>query len=160
MTTEPLTMRQLTVDGKRMAFHERGEGEPIVFQHGNPTSSYLWRNVIPHVEGQGRCVAPDLIGFGDSDKLDDPGPGSYSFIEHRHYLDGLLDRLALGDRVTLVLHDWGSALGFDRARRHSERVAGIAYMEAIVSRGAGATGSGRKGGEPCSRRSGRRLARS
>jgi haloalkane dehalogenase len=132
ISTEPLTKRHLTVDGKRMAFHERGEGEPIVFLHGNPTSSYLWRNVIPIVEGQGRCIAVDLIGFGDSDKLDGPGPDSYSFSEHRHYLDGLFDQLALGDRVTLVLHDWGSALGFDWARRHAERVAGIAYMEAIV----------------------------
>ena len=132
MTAEPLPKSYLTVDEKRMAFHERGEGEPIVFLHGNPTSSYLWRNVIPYVEGQGRCIAIDLIGFGDSDKLDDPGPDSYRFIEHRHYLDGLLDQLGLGDRVTLVLHDWGSALGFDWARRHPERVAGIAYMEAIV----------------------------
>lgn len=127
-----LSKRHLTVDGKRMAFHERGEGDPIVFLHGNPTSSHVWRNVIPHVERQGRCVAPDLIGFGDSDKLDNPGPSSYGFAEHRHYLDGLLDQLAPGDRLTFVLHDWGSALGFDWARRHPEQVAGIAYMEAIV----------------------------
>ena len=132
MSTAPLRKSHRTVHGKRMAFHEHGNGDPIVFLHGNPTSSYLWRNVLPHVAGQGRCLAIDLIGFGDSDKLDDPGPDSYKFVEHRHYLDGLLEQLDLGDDVTLVLHDWGSALGFDWARRHPERVAGIAYMEAIV----------------------------
>jgi haloalkane dehalogenase len=115
-----------------MAFHDRGQGDPIVFLHGNPMSSYLWRNVIPHVTGHGRCIAVDLIGCGDSDKLDDPGPDSYRLVEHRQYLDGLLEQLELGDRVTLVVHDWGSALGFDWARRHPDRVAGIAYMEAIV----------------------------
>lgn len=128
----PLTKSHATVDGKQMAYHESGTGEAVVFLHGNPTSSYLWRNVIPHVSGLGRCIAPDLIGHGDSDKLDDTGPGSYRFVEHRHYLDGLLDRLDLGDRVTFVVHDWGSALGFDWANRHRDRVAGIAYMEAIV----------------------------
>jgi haloalkane dehalogenase len=92
----------------------------------------VWRNVIPHVAEQGRCIAPDLVGMGDSDKLEDGGPTSYGFVEHRHYLDGLLDQLELGDCVTLVLHDWGSLLGFDWARRHPERVAGIAYMEALV----------------------------
>jgi haloalkane dehalogenase len=130
--TAGLSKSHQLVDGKRMAFHERGEGDAIVFLHGNPTSSYLWRNVVPHVAEQGRCIAPDLIGMGDSDKLDAPGPASYSFFEHRHYVDGLLDQLGLGDRVTLVLHDWGSLLGFDWARRHPERVAGIAYMEAFV----------------------------
>ena len=88
--------------------------------------------MIPHVQAQARCVAPDLIGMGDSDKVDDSGPGSYRFVEHRHYLDGLLDHLELGDRVTLVVHDWGSALGFDWANRHRDRIAGVAYMEAIV----------------------------
>jgi haloalkane dehalogenase len=132
ITSTPLSKSDLSVHGKRMAFHERGEGDALVFLHGNPTSSYLWRNVVPHLAGAGRCVVPDLIGHGDSDKLDDPGPGSYSFGEHRRYLDGLLDALVLGDRVTLVCHDWGSALGFDWARRHPERVAGIAYMEAFV----------------------------
>ena len=128
------------VDGtdvvKEMAYFDSGlvDGSDLtfLFLHGNPTSSYLWRNIIPHVAGLGRCVAPDLIGQGDSDKLDDTGPGSYSFVEHRAWLDGLLDQLDLGDRVVLVIHDWGSALGFDWARRHPERVAGIAYMEAIV----------------------------
>ena len=130
--TAPLTKAYLPVNGKRMAYHEAGSGDTILFLHGNPTSSYLWRNIIPHLSGLGRCIAPDLIGHGDSDKLDDPGPGSYRFVEHREYLDGLLDQLGIGDRVTLVIHDWGSALGFDWANRNRDRVAGIAYMEAIV----------------------------
>ena len=132
MSTAPLSKQFLTVDGKRMAYHEAGEGSPVVFLHGNPTSSYLWRDIIPHVSGHARCIAPDLIGQGDSDKLDDPGPGSYTFVQHRRYLDGLLDQLDLGDRVTFVIHDWGSALGFDWANRHRDRVAGVCYMEAIV----------------------------
>ncbi len=130
--TTPLSKQYATVQGKRMAYHESGEGRSVVFLHGNPTSSYLWRNVVPHVSGQARCIAPDLIGQGDSDKLDDTGPDSYRFVEHREYLDGLLDQLDLGDDVVLVIHDWGSALGFDWANRHRDRVAGIAFMEAIV----------------------------
>ena len=132
LSTEPLSKQYETVHGKRMAYHEAGEGDPVVFLHGNPTSSYLWRNVIPHVSDRARCIAPDLVGQGDSDKLDDTGPGAYRFVDHRRYLDGLLDQLDLGDHVTLVVHDWGSALGFDWANRHRDRVAGIAYMEAIV----------------------------
>ena len=136
MSTAPLAKSFATIHGKQMAYHESGDrgptGETFVFLHGNPTSSYLWRDVIPHVRGRARCVAPDLIGMGDSDKLDGSGPGSYRFVEHRHYLDGLLDRLDLGDHVTLVVHDWGSALGFDWANRHRDRIAGVAYMEAIV----------------------------
>ncbi len=115
-----------------MAVHDEGVGDPIVFLHGNPTSSYLWRNVVPHVSATHRCVVPDLIGHGDSDKLDQSGPDSYTFEEHRTYLDGLLDQLDLGDDITFVIHDWGSALGFDWANRHRDRVSGIAYMEAIV----------------------------
>ena len=131
--TAPLSKTFVVVDGKRMAYHERGGGSrSIVFLHGNPTSSYLWRNIVPHAEGLGRCIVPDLIGQGDSDKLDDVGPGAYRFVDHRHYLDGLLDALDIGDEVVLVIHDWGSALGFDWARRHADRVAGIAFMEAIV----------------------------
>ncbi|MCP4962400.1 MAG: haloalkane dehalogenase [Actinomycetia bacterium] len=130
--TTPLTKQYATVEGKQMAYHDVGEGNAVVFLHGNPTSSYLWRNIVPHLSAKARCVVPDLIGQGDSDKLDDTGPGSYRFIEHRRYLDGLLDQLDLGDHVTLVVHDWGSALGFDWARRHCDRVAGIAFMEAIV----------------------------
>jgi len=132
MSIEPLSKQYKTVNGKQMAYHETGSGNPVVFLHGNPTSSYLWRDIIPHVSGQARCIAPDLIGQGDSEKLDDPGPGSYTFAEHRQYLDGLLDQLDLGDQVTLVIHDWGSALGFDWANRHRDRVAGLVYMEAIV----------------------------
>jgi len=122
----------MVVDGSTMAFVDVGEGPPVVFLHGNPTSSYLWRNIIPHLSGAYRCIAPDLIGMGDSDKLADSGPGSYTFVEHRAHLDALLERLDLGDEVTLVIHDWGSGLGFDWARRHEARVRGIAYMEAIV----------------------------
>lgn len=132
MTTAPLSKQYKTVNGKQMAYHDAGSGDAVVFLHGNPTSSYLWRNVVPHVSGQARCVVPDLIGQGDSDKLDDVGVDSYRFVEHRAYLDGLLEQLDLGDNVTFVLHDWGSALGFDWANRHRDRVAGIAYMEAIV----------------------------
>ena len=128
---EPQKQR-VTVHGRSMAYVERGTGDPIVFLHGNPTSSYLWRNVMPHLEGLGRCIAPDLIGMGDSEKLPDSGPGSYRFVEHRRYLDGLLDALGAIERVTIVGHDWGSALGFDRANRHRDRIKGIAYMEAIV----------------------------
>ena len=125
--------RRIDVGGLTMAAVEIGTGDPIVFLHGNPTSSFLWRNVIPHVEHLGRCIAPDLIGFGDSDKLPDAGPGSYRFVENRVYLDRLLEALDVTDRVTLVLHDWGSGLGFDWARRHPDAVTGIAYLEANVA---------------------------
>ena len=118
--------------GSEMAYVEVGQGDPIVLLHGNPTSSYLWRNVLPHLQPLGRCIAPDLIGMGDSDKLPHSGPGSYRFVEHRRYLDALLEALNARERVTLVIHDWGSALGFDWANRHREAVKGIAYMEAIV----------------------------
>jgi len=130
--SERYAKKKVMVDGKSMAYVEVGEGDPIVFLHGNPTSSYLWRNVIPHLEGLGRCIAPDLIGMGDSEKLEPSGPERYRFVEHRHYLDGLLEALGVRERVTLVIHDWGSALGFDWARRHPDAVRGIAYMEAIV----------------------------
>ncbi len=120
-------------DGLHMATVDHGDGDPIVFLHGNPTSSYLWRNVIPHVEHLGRCIAPDLIGFGDSDKLPNSGPGSYRFVENRTYLDRLLSELGVTERVVLVVHDWGSGLGFDWARRHPDAVAGIAYLEANVA---------------------------
>jgi haloalkane dehalogenase len=132
VSTQPLAKRMVTVDGKRMAVHDAGSGPAVVFLHGNPTSSYLWRDVIPHVADRARCIAPDLIGHGESDKIDNPGPGSYSFVEHRRFLDGLLDQVVPDGPVTLVVHDWGSGLGFDWARRHPDRVVGIAYMEAIV----------------------------
>ncbi len=121
-----------TIHGKKMAYVETGSGNPIVFLHGNPTSSYLWRDVIPHLEGMGRCIAPDLIGMGDSEKLDDSGPDSYRFVEHRKYLHALLAELGVKENVTLVIHDWGSGLGFDWANQHRAAVKGIAYMEAII----------------------------
>lgn len=126
------TKKHLEILGKKMAYIEEGEGDPIIFLHGNPTSSYLWRNIIPYLTDHGRCIAPDLIGMGDSDKLDNPGPDSYRFVEHRDYLEELLHQLNITTNVTLVIHDWGSALGFDWANRHQEAVQGIAYMEAIV----------------------------
>lgn len=124
--------KRTAVHGTTVAYVEVGDGDPIVLLHGNPTSSYLWREVIPHLEGLGRCIAPDLVGMGDSDPLPDPGPLRYSFAEHRRHLDALLDQLGVTDRVVLVLHDWGSGLGFDWANRHRDAVAGIAYTEAIV----------------------------
>lgn len=124
--------KKIEILGRKMAYIDVGEGDPIVFLHGNPTSSYLWRNIIPHLESLGRCVAPDLIGMGDSDKLESSGPESYTFREHREYLDALLDRLGIDGNVTLVIHDWGSGLGFDWANRNRDKVAGIAYMEAIL----------------------------
>ena len=124
--------KRIEVNGHEMAYVERGEGDPIVFLHGNPTSSFLWRNVMPHVAGKGRVIAPDLIGMGDSAKLPDSGPDRYTFVEHRSYLDGLLAALGVTENVTLVIHDWGSALGFDWARRHEGAVRGICYMEAIL----------------------------
>jgi haloalkane dehalogenase len=124
--------KTVEVRGKRMSYVEMGTGDPILFLHGNPTSSYLWRNVMPHCAGLGRCVAPDLIGMGDSQKLEAPGPGSYRFIEHRWYFDALLDALGVTRDVVLVGHDWGSALAFDWANRHRDAVRGIAYMEGLV----------------------------
>ena len=124
--------KHIEVNGKSMAYVETGEGDPIVFLHGNPTSSYLWRNIIPYAEALGRCIAPDLIGMGDSEKLEDSGPDRYRFVEHREYLDGLLDALGVEQNVVLVTHDWGSALGFDWANRHRDAVRGICYMEALV----------------------------
>ncbi len=120
------------IHGKRMAYTEAGGGDPIVFLHGNPTSSYLWRDVIPPVVGKGRCLAPDLIGMGDSEKLDDPGPGSYRFVEHRRYLDAWMEAVGATDNVTLVGHDWGGALAFDWANRNRASVRGLVYMETIV----------------------------
>ena len=124
--------KKARVRGLNMAYYEVGQGAPIVFLHGNPTSSYLWRNVIPHVQHLGRCIAPDLIGMGDSDKLPNSGPGRYSFREHQSYLYALFDELALGGAITFVVHDWGSALGLSWSEKHPARVRGIAYMEAII----------------------------
>ncbi len=120
------------VNGARLAYVESGAGRPMVFLHGNPTSSYLWRNIVPPLAEHFRCIAPDLVGMGDSDKLPGDAPDRYSFFEHQRYLDGFLAVLQLDQPMILVVHDWGSALGFDFARRHPERVRAIAYMEAIT----------------------------
>lgn len=133
--TFPYQKKQQQILGLEMAYVEAGSGDPIVFLHGNPTSSYLWRNILPSAETFGRIIAPDLIGMGDSAKLPNSGPASYTFVEHRRYLDALLEALDVRERVTLVVHDWGSALGFDWARRHPRAVKGIVYMEAIVKPG-------------------------
>jgi haloalkane dehalogenase len=121
------------VNGKPMAYVDEGDGDAIVFAHGNPTSSYLWRNVMPHLEGLGRLVAADMIGMGGSEKLHPSGSDRYNYAEQRDFLFALWDALDLGDNVTFVLHDWGSVLGFDWANQHRDRVRGIAFMEAIVT---------------------------
>ncbi|MBB6735317.1 haloalkane dehalogenase [Cohnella zeiphila] len=115
-----------------MAYVEAGSGDPIVFLHGNPSSSYLWRHLLPYALDYGRCIAPDLIGMGDSGKLPNSGPDSYRFVEHRRYLDALLEQLGVRRNVILVVHDWGSALGFDWAMRHPDALKGIVHMEAII----------------------------
>lgn len=132
MSETPLAKQTVDVHGRRMAYHERGAGAPVLFLHGNPTSSYLWRDVIPELEGRGRLIAPDLIGMGDSEKLPDPKPDSYRFTTHRDYVWDFIDAVVGDAPVVLVVHDWGSALGFDWANKHRDRVRGIAYMEAIV----------------------------
>ncbi|MGD9602252.1 MAG: haloalkane dehalogenase [Gammaproteobacteria bacterium] len=125
--------KTITVCGRRMAYVEQGHGHPIVFQHGNPTSSYLWRNILPRLTRFGRCIALDLIGMGDSEKLPGTGPGRYTLQVHQQHFDAALDALGVHDHVTFVIHDWGSALGFDWARRHPEAVRGIAFMEGIAA---------------------------
>jgi haloalkane dehalogenase len=129
----PYQKQRRRVLGSEMAYVEVGKGDPVVLLHGNPTSSYLWRSVLPHLQSLGRCIAPDLIGMGDSDKLPDSSPGSYRFVEHRRYLGALLEALDVRERVIRVIHDWGSSLGFDWANRHRKAVKGIAFMEAIVA---------------------------
>jgi haloalkane dehalogenase len=129
----PSDKRHIEVNGLSMAFHDIGSGDPIVFLHGNPTSSFLWRNIIRHIQGFGRCIAPDLIGMGDSEKLPNSNAGSYTFVENRQYLDEFFRALGLRERVTLVVHDWGSALGFDWARRNPDSIKGIVHMEALVA---------------------------
>jgi haloalkane dehalogenase len=133
MTEQPLTKKTVDVLDSRIAYHERGEGAPVLLLHGNPTSSYLWRNVIPELQGRGRLIAPDLIGMGDSGKLSDPGPDTYRFATHRNYLGAFIDAvIGPTERILLVIHDWGSALGFDWANHHRDRIRGFAYMEGIV----------------------------
>ena len=133
LSTSPFAEKKFAdILGRRMAYIDEGEGDAIVFQHGNPTSSYLWRNVMPHCKGLGRLIACDLIGMGDSEKLPESGPGRYTYAEQREYLFALWEHLGLGGAVVFVIHDWGSALGFDWAHQNSDRVKGIAYMEGIV----------------------------
>ena len=124
--------KKIIINNMTMSYIDQGEGDAIVFQHGNPTSSYLWRNVMPYLEGQGRLIACDLIGMGDSEKLPNSGPDSYSYFEHRDFLFALLEELNIGKNVVFVIHDWGSALGFDWSFQNQERVQGIAYMEGMV----------------------------
>jgi haloalkane dehalogenase len=126
---DPYERRRVAVLDSEMAYVDAGAGDPMVFLHGNPTSSYLWRNVIPHVERLARCLAPDLIGMGQSGRSPS---GSYRFVDHARYLDAWFEALGLTLNVTLVAHDWGSALAFYWAHRHPDRVKGIVYMEAIV----------------------------
>ena len=124
--------KKISIDGKEIAYHQQGSGEPIVFLHGNPTSSYLWRNITPYLHDQASCISMDLIGMGDSDKLDNPDTNSYRFEEHFYYVEKAIKDLTNNEKITLVVHDWGSALGFHWSYKHPELIKGIAYMEAIV----------------------------
>jgi len=126
---DPHPRRRARVLDAELSYVDMGQGKPVVFLHGNPTSSYLWRNVIPHVARAHRCLAPDLVGMGESGKAP---AGSYRFVDHARYLDAWFDALDLTSGVTLVVHDWGSALGFHWARRHPDLVRALVYMEAIV----------------------------
>ena len=126
---DPYDRRRIPVLDADMAYIDTGEGEPVVLLHGNPTSSYLWRNIIPHLENRWRCLAPDLVGMGSSGKLPN---ASYRFVDHVQYLDAWFDALDVRETLTLVLHDWGSALGFYWAQRHPERIKALVYMEALV----------------------------
>ena len=132
ISSKELLNRSCVINGKNMSYVEIGNGDPIVFLHGNPTSSYLWRNIMPYLENLGRCIAPDLIGMGYSDKLNPSGPDSYQYIEHRNWLNLFLDKLNINENITFILHDWGSALGFDWAYRNQKAFKAVAYMEAIV----------------------------
>ncbi|MCP3953688.1 MAG: haloalkane dehalogenase [Desulfobacterales bacterium] len=123
----PFESKYVTVLGSKLHYLDEGAGDPILFLHGNPTSSYLWRNIIPHLAPLGRCIAPDLIGMGRSDK---PRLG-YRFYDHYEYVQGFIKALDLKN-ITLVIHDWGSALGFHYALRHANNIKGIAFMEAII----------------------------
>ncbi|MGK0227016.1 MAG: haloalkane dehalogenase, partial [Thermoproteota archaeon] len=124
----PFESKYIEVHGSKMHYIDEGEGDPILFLHGNPMSSYLWRNIIPHLSGQGRCIAPDLIGMGKSDHPDIP----YRFDDQYRYLSGFVEALGIGSNVTLVIHDWGSALGFRWAHDHADDVKAIAFMEAMI----------------------------
>ena len=122
----------ISVQSKKISYVDEGKGKPILFIHGNPTSSYLWRNIIKVLVNENRCIAPDLIGMGDSDKLDNPSQENYSLKEHIKWFDGFINSINIDKKIILVIHDWGSAIGFDFAKKYPERIAGIVYMEAIV----------------------------
>src|SRR5690242_13217934 len=130
--SSPYTKKRKTVLGHQMAYIEVGQGHPIVLLHGNPTSSYLWRNILPYLENLGRCIVPDLIGMGESDKFVSADPDRYRLVEHRRFLDAFLEKRNIGPKVVLVMHDWGGPLGFDWANRHRASVAGLVYMETLV----------------------------
>jgi haloalkane dehalogenase len=130
--TDELPKKTCDVHGNAMAYVELGEGAPVVFLHGNPASSYIWRNIMPIVAPYGRCIAPDLIGMGDSEKLEGDDPARYGFLQHRRFIETLLEKLGVTDDVVLVGHDWGGAVAMDWARRHPAAVRGIAYFETIV----------------------------
>ena len=132
MNANASTKKKILINNKSIAYVDSGSGDPIIFLHGNPTSSYLWRNITPHLETQGRCISIDLIGMGDSDKLDNPDENSYLFEEHYHYLSAAIKSLTDGKNISFVIHDWGSALGFNWCFNNPDLVKGIAYMEAIV----------------------------
>jgi haloalkane dehalogenase len=123
----PYASNYVDVHGSKIHYVEEGSGDPILFLHGNPTSSYLWRNIMPHVKSHGRCIAMDLIGMGQSDKPD----LEYRFVDHVKYVEGFIEKLGLKN-ITLVIHDWGSALGFHYAMRNEANVKAIAFMEAIL----------------------------
>jgi haloalkane dehalogenase len=123
----PFESKFIEVCGSKIHYIEEGDGDPILFLHGNPTSSYLWRNIIPYLVPHGRCIAPDLIGMGKSDKPNIP----YRFTDHSKYVNGFIEAMDLKN-ITLVIHDWGSALGFDYAMNHEDNIKGIAFMEAIL----------------------------
>ncbi|NNK92641.1 MAG: haloalkane dehalogenase [Acidimicrobiia bacterium] len=124
----PFESRYADVLGSRMHYIDVGEGDPVLFLHGNPTSSYLWRNIIPHLQGQARCIAPDLIGMGKSDRPDIP----YRYDDHYRYVSAFIEELGIGENLTLVIHDWGSGLGFRWAHDNADKVRAIAFMEAII----------------------------
>ena len=132
ISKEELPKKTVEVLGKKMAYVELGEGEPFIFQHGNPTSSYLWRNIMPYLSDHTRCIAIDLIGMGDSEKLEDRGENTYSYHVQKEYFDACLKELGVEENVTFAIHDWGSALGFHWSNDHRDSVKGICYMEAIV----------------------------
>ena len=123
----PFESKYIDIKGSKIHYIDEGDGSPILFLHGNPTSSYLWRNIIPYLQPMGRCIAPDLIGMGKSDKPDI----KYGFQDTYEYLEAFIDALGL-ENITLVIHDWGSGLGFHYANTHRENIKGIAFMEAMV----------------------------